>query len=100
MELATKQHHRNLVKKMLVDLRSIGFSYARISARIGISPSGVQKISYFGRTPHASTIRGLALYYQQIFSNHQQYTPNISSFYCRNRGSIEKTLRQLQGLQV
>jgi len=81
-----------LARYWINDLINAGISYSRISSRLNLSPSTIQKIAKKLRTPRAKTLIGLAKFYLVIFSSPQLYGRSIASYYSENESKIKATL--------
>lgn len=62
-----------LVQTLIQDLVNIGMSFTRISMRLGLSPSTIQKIVRQDRIPRVKTLMDISQYYLKIFSSPQNY---------------------------
>jgi len=81
-----------LVKLWIQDLVNTGMSYSRISMRLHLSPSTIQKIITKNRMPRVKTIIVLGKYYVKIFSSPIDYGSVTENYFQKNFDRINETL--------
>lgn len=81
-----------LVQKWIGDLVKVGMSYSRISARLNLSPSTVQKIVAQQRLPRSKTLHNLGNYYLKIFETPHTYGEHVGHYFLEHSDEIALTL--------
>ena len=81
-----------LVQSWLQDLVNTGMSYSRISMRLCLSPSTIQKIVKQHRMPRNKTLCNILKYYLKIFESPQNYGVSTYAYYEKNEERIKQTI--------
>ena len=81
-----------LVKEWVQDLVAIGMSYTRISTRLKLSPSTIQKIIKKNRVPRVKTQLVIGKYYLKIFEAPEIYGTKALDYYLYNEVRIINTI--------
>jgi len=81
-----------LVQSLIQDLVNTGMSYSRISKRLGLSPSTMQKIVTKNRMPRIKTIIDIGNYYIKIFESPQSYGESTMNYYLKNSEKINNKI--------
>lgn len=87
-----------LVQNLIKDLVMAGMSYSRISLRLNMSPSTIQKIMTTDRFPRLKTLQALGSYYVKIFENPENYGASITQYFLANSACINQTVQQVKVL--
>ena len=88
----------HLVQELIQDLVNTGMSYARISRRIGFSPSTIQKIVKKDRMPRVKTIINLGQYYLKIFESPENYGVAVLSYFNQHEIRIQTNITSINNL--
>lgn len=81
-----------LVQIWIQDLVNAGMSHSRISSRLKLSPSTVQKIATQKRFPRLKTIFMIGAYYLKIFEYPHNYGHLVEMYYLANAERIKATI--------
>ena len=81
-----------LARYLINDFVNAGMTYSRISRRLNLSPSTIQKIAKKLRTPRDKTLQELGDLYSKIFTSPQLYGSAVESYFMKNELSIKATL--------
>lgn len=81
-----------LARYWIHDLLQAGISYSRLSQRLQLSPSTIQKIVKNLRTPRLKTLLALAHYYTTIFTTPMLYGNAVNVYYLNHQATITVTL--------
>lgn len=81
-----------LVKEWIGELTCAGMSYSRISLRLNMSPSTIQKIMTTDRFPRLKTIQAIGAYYVKIFENPTHYGSSVEQYFTQHADQICGTL--------
>lgn len=81
-----------LVQHWLQDLVNTGMSYSRISMRLCLSPSTIQKIVRQHRMPRNKTLHSIIKYYIKIFEAPKNYGVNTYAYYEKNEECIKQSI--------
>lgn len=81
-----------LVQTLIQDLVNIGMSYTRISMRLGLSPSTIQKIVRQDRIPRVKTLMDISHYYLKIFSSPQSYGEWVMTYFNQHQKRIQDNM--------
>lgn len=87
-----------LANAWIQDLMNIGMSRSRISARLKLSPSTIQKIAAQKRCPRNKTILALGDYYLKIFESPEKYGSKVKHYFLSNKLGIEQAVQQAKQL--
>lgn len=87
-----------LVQEWIDDLSQAGMSYSRISTRLHLSPSTIQKIMREERFPRLKTIQAIGAYYLKIFDSAKSYGDRIEQYFVKNGDRISNTMAQTRRL--
>ena len=85
-----------LVQNLIQDLVNAGMSYSRISTRLGLSPSTIQKIVAKDRMPRMKTLINIGSYYVKIFESPQSYGVAILTYYTKYQVRIKNLVLQIK----
>lgn len=87
-----------LAQNLIKDLVMTGMSYSRISLRLNMSPSTIQKIMTANRFPRLKTLQALGSYYVKIFESPDNYGVAIEQYFLKNAPRISQTVQQVKVL--
>lgn len=87
-----------LVKNWIQDLANAGMSYSRISVRLNLSSSTIQKIATKNRIPHFKNLKVLGNYYLKIFENPEHYGTSVETYFSENHSRICEVIQKTKAL--